>query len=284
MNILPLRASSATFGLLLLFSLPAAADDGPESDPSLGADWHTLYETAIHTSPTGQTLPYRLLRPKRLQPDRQYPLVLFLHGAGERGDDNRSSLVHAAAEFARPDRREEYPAFVVIPQCPTSQRWVESDWSLPQGQGQIPEEPAAAMSLALQLVDTLVSQEPIDPSRLYVTGLSMGSQGAWFAAAAPPRRFAALLAVCGGCDPDWAARFAGVSVWAFHGQQDTVVPVSRSREMIVALTQAGHTPELRYVEYPQVEHNSWTQTFARDDVFEWLFSKQRPGGPATASQ
>lgn len=84
-----------------------------------------------------------------------------------------------------------------------------------------------------------------------------------------------MLEVCGGGDPSWAARYAGIPIWGFHGQDDNVVPVSRGREMIEALAGAGHHPELRYVEYPQVNHNSWTRTYARDDIYQWLFAQRK---------
>lgn len=233
------------------------------------------YEPVVFESTSGQSLPYRLLRPSQLQPGKMYPLVLFLHGAGERGDDNQTQLVHAAAEFARHDRRQRYPAFVLVPQCPQDSRWVESPWDLPTGAGEFDEQPSVSMALTLELVDSFVETNPVDATRLYVTGLSMGGQGSWYAAAAKPARFAAMLEVCGGGDPTWAARYAGIPIWAFHGQDDHVVPVSRGREMIKALTDAGHHPELRYVEYPQVKHDSWTRTYARDDVYEWLFAQTR---------
>ena len=234
-----------------------------------------LFEPQRFASSDGRELPYRLMRPPEIASEQLYPLVLFLHGAGERGNDNRRQLVHAAAEFARTDRQKDYPAYVVFPQCPNNQRWVESDWGLPSGRGMFPLEPSTAMAQVLELVDSLVKELPIDPSRIYVTGLSMGGQGAWFAAAAPPKRFAAMLEVCGGGDPSWATRYDGIPIWALHGQADTVVPISRAREMVVALTEIGHTPELRYVEYSGVGHDSWTRTYARDDVFDWLFSQRK---------
>ncbi|MFK8110924.1 MAG: alpha/beta hydrolase-fold protein, partial [Rubripirellula sp.] len=219
------------------------------------------------------SLPYRIMRPKTLDPDKKYPLVLFLHGAGERGDDNEVQLVHGAEDFLK--RREQFPAYVIFPQCPKEKRWVESPWDLPSGRGQFDDEPSISMRLALELVDSIVQSQPIDKSRLYVTGLSMGGQGSWVAAVLPPKRFAAMLEVCGGGDPSWASRYKGLPIWAFHGQADNVVPISRGREMIMALTEAGHHPELRFVEYPGVKHNSWSMTYARDDVYEWLFSQQR---------
>ncbi len=220
-------------------------------------------------------LPYRFLQPTKLEPGKRYPLVLFLHGAGERGSDNLAQLKHVAGDFARADRRATYPAYVVIPQCPENQRWVETPWDLKSGLNQFPDEPSPAMASALALVDDRVGRFPIDPARMYVAGLSMGGQGAWFAAATPPKRFAAMLEVCGGGDPSWADRYQGIPVWAFHGDADPVVPVGRGREMIVALTHSGHHPELRYTEYPGVGHDSWTQTFARDDVFEWLMRQSK---------
>ena len=238
------------------------------------AELESIYSGEIFES-ENETLAYRILSPAKLEPGKKYPLVLFLHGAGERGNDNVSQLVHGAAEFARPDRRSEFPAFVVVPQCPDDQRWVESDWGLESGEGKFPDAPSQAMKLTLKLVDHLCANKAVDPSRCYVTGLSMGGMGSWYAAAQTPKRFAALLEVCGGGDPSWADRYAGIPVWAFHGQADRVVPVDRGREMIKALTDVGHAPELRYVEYPGVGHDSWTTTFARDDVYDWLFAQKR---------
>ncbi|MGI9465690.1 MAG: prolyl oligopeptidase family serine peptidase [Rubripirellula sp.] len=234
------------------------------------------YSAEVFSGPAGYQIPYRMLPPASLEKGKLYPLVLFLHGAGERGADNQKQLVHAATDFASPQRMEKYPAFVVFPQCPAEQRWVESAWDLPSGSGEFDTMPSNPMKATLALVDALVKKLPVDPARVYVTGLSMGGQGAWYAAAAKPHRFAALLEVCGGGDPTWAADYLGIPIWALHGQKDNVVPISRAREMVVALTEVGHAPELRYTEYPGVGHNSWTQTYKRDDVFEWLFAQRKP--------
>lgn len=242
------------------------------------------YDWAVYKSTSGQSLPYRILKPdesvlKEAQSAegtaRRFPLVLFLHGAGERGDDNEKQLVHAAADFARSDRRRDEPAFVVFPQCPSEAQWVDTPWTLPAGKGTFTETPSKPLRAALDLVDLLVRTNPIDPDRIYVTGLSMGGYGAWHAAALQRERFAAVLAVCGGSDPDWADRYKGLPIWSFHGDQDTVVPVVRGREIVSALALAGHQPELRYSEYEGVGHNSWSQTYARDDVHAWLFRQHR---------
>ena len=248
---------------------------GAEASAQVNSPLLAQYRSETFAGPSGNQISYRILAPGKLETNQKYPLVLFLHGAGERGNDNKKQLVHAAAEFASKSRMEQFPAFVVFPQCPDGQRWVESDWSLPSGSGEFEAAPSKPMATVLELVDSLVQQLPVDPHRLYVTGLSMGGQGSWFAAAHQPHRFAAMLEVCGGGDPTWANDYAGIPIWAFHGQDDGVVPISRAREMVVALAQAGHAPELRYTEYPGVGHNSWTQTFKRDDVFEWLFSQRK---------
>lgn len=225
-------------------------------------------------------LPYRLLVPPQADqaehPGKAYPLVLFLHGAGERGDDNERQLKHVASEFLRPDRRDKHPAYVIFPQCPAEQRWVETPWDLKSGSGQFPAEPSDPMAKVLALVDSMIAELPIDPARVYVTGLSMGGQGTWFASAQKPQRFAAMVQVCGGGDPTWATQYAGLPIWVFHGQTDPVVPVLRAREMISALATVGHHPELRLTEYPGVGHDSWTRTYAQDEVFDWLFSKSKP--------
>lgn len=247
----------------------------PEVSAQVTTDLLGQYQAKVFTGPKGNSIPYRMLSPANVEPGKSYPLVLFLHGAGERGTDNKAQLVHAAAEFASAERVNQYPAYVIFPQCPSEQRWVESAWDLPSGRGEFETTPSKPMKASLQLVDSLARSLPIDPQRLYVAGLSMGGQGTWFAAASEPHRFAAMLEVCGGGDPTWAEQYDGIPVWAFHGQNDGVVPISRAREMIVALAQAGHAPEVRYTEYPEVGHNSWTQTFKRDDVFEWLFGQRK---------
>ncbi len=188
-----------------------------------------VYQPLIYQSPGGGSLPYRLLEPKSVEPGEKYPLVLVLHGAGERGDDNKIQLVHVAGEFARDDRRDDYPAFVLFPQCPAGKRWVESDWGLNTGRGEFANEPSEPMRLVLELVDALAQDRAVDTGRMYVTGLSMGGMGTWFAAQAKPKRFAAMLEICGGGDPQWADRYNGIPIWIFHGQADTAVPIAQPR-------------------------------------------------------
>lgn len=225
----------------------------------------------------GQIHRYRLLFPAGYdqQAGQQYPLVLFLHGAGERGDDNVAQLKHGAAEFARADRQAEYPCFVLVPQVAKEQRWVDADWSHAQGKGTFPDSPSPAYAAAIAAVKSWIDSGRVDPTRVYVTGLSMGGYGTWYAAAASNEIFAAAVPICGGGDPTWAKRYAGMPIWAFHGTEDKAVPVGRSREMIEALKSEGHKPTAMYTEYEGGGHDVWTQTYRRDDLFRWLFSQQR---------
>lgn len=286
--------------LVLLCSLERciAADPQAEKPPATlpsGEILGRLFLAKTFESKDGGKLPYRILKPLGLNPDRPhldaalegvvasregkesrgYPLVLFLHGAGERGDDNVKQLVHAAADFARLDRRQGQPAYVVCPQCPKEFQWVDTPWNLPDGKDSFSDTPTKPLRMALELVESLKESLPIDPDRVYVTGLSMGGYGAWHAAGLHPDRFAAVLPVCGGSDPTWAPRYNGIPIWSFHGDKDTAVPVGRGREIISALALAGHQGELRYTEYEGVGHNSWTRTYSRDDFHEWLFRQRR---------
>ncbi len=220
---------------------------------------------------------YRLLLPTNFREDesKQYPLVLFLHGAGERGDDNATQLKHGIGEFARPDRQSQYPCIVIVPQCPAEQKWVSVDWSPKSGKGTFPDQPSPSMKMALGIVGQWIAGGRVDRSRVYVTGISMGGYGTWFASAMPGNPFAAAVPICGGGDPDWVAQYAGMPIWAFHGSADTAVPVGRSREMIEALVAAEQMPQTKYTEYENGAHDVWTETYQRDDLFAWLHSQRK---------
>ncbi len=215
------------------------------------------------------TLRYRLFTPPASSDNAKPPLVLFLHGAGERGDNNVAQLKHGVKEFHT--RQASHPCVVLAPQCPAGQKWVEVDWGGVQGSGTFPAQPSEPLRLAIEVMDSLVSAGRVDPNRVYVTGLSMGGYGTWYAAAMPGSRFAAAAPVCGGGDPDWAKRYVGLPLWAFHGEDDRVVSVGRSREMIQAIKSAGGEP--RYTEYPAVGHDSWTQAYADEAFHDWLFAQ-----------
>ncbi len=219
----------------------------------------------------GRKLLYRLLKPQDYNPEQKYPLVLFLHGAGERGDDNQAQLKHVVRIFVAAENRQKYPCFVLAPQCPAGEKWVDVNWGVPAHTQ--PAAPAPAMDLSLRLIEQLQKQYSIDADRLYVTGLSMGGYGTWDVIARRPDLFAAAVPMCGGGDEKTAPRIAGVPIWNFHGALDGAVPVARSRSMIAALKEAGAKP--RYTEYPDCGHNCWDRAVAEPELLPWLFAQRR---------
>ncbi|MEQ8789293.1 MAG: prolyl oligopeptidase family serine peptidase [Pirellulaceae bacterium] len=235
------------------------------------ADETDAFQRRVYRDKDGGELPYRLLAPREYDAARQYPLVLFLHGAGERGADNQKQLIHGMGDFLRDEIRGKYPCFVVAPQCPQNKQWVAVPWSADEHT--MPKTPSTPLRQAVELVDALTKEFSIDEDRLYVTGLSMGGFGAWDAVQRHPQKFAAAAPVCGGGDAALAKTIAGVPIWAFHGDQDNAVKVKRSRDMIEALKKAGGSP--RYTEYPGVGHNSWAVTYRNPELYAWLFAQRR---------
>lgn len=228
------------------------------------------YDTGLFTY-AGQRMPYRLLSPASPQPERQYPLVLFLHGAGERGMNNQLQLLHGAPLFADDETRRNFPAYVLFPQCPQNEKWVDCPWNNPVHIR--PESPSRNLECALNLLEHILTTCPVDRDRIYIMGISMGGFGTWDAIARQPDRFAAAVPICGGGDSRDASRLAQLPIWIFHGDSDTTVPVTLSRRMYQALTEAD--APVRYTEYPGVAHNSWTPAMQTPELLPWLFSQRR---------
>jgi len=225
------------------------------------------------------TYRYRLVEPpaEAIADGKRVPLVVFLHGSGERGDDNARQLVHFVGAAAKPDFQARAPCFVLAPQCPAKESWSPIDLKTLQAGGTMAfaAEPTRALRAVEAMVDELLRTRPIDPDRVYLTGLSMGGFGAFDLAARRPELFAALVPVCGGGDPATAERLRGVPVLLAHGVDDPVVPVGQSRMMEVALRNAGVTVTL--VEYPGVGHDAWTPAyrFGPDGVLDRMFAARR---------
>ena len=259
------RASSVIFTLVVCLCLA----------PFAGAEeFEKKFETHLFTNAEGKTLPYRLMKPENYQANSsvKYPLVLFLHGAGERGTDNVKTLVHGMREFAKDEVRDKYPCFVVAPQCPQNLRWVEVDWKLDSHE-QLPDD-SATMKLVLELLPKLQRELRFDENRLYVTGLSMGGFGTWDLITRHPDLFAAAAPICAGGDESVAHKAVKLPIWTFHGDADTICKVSRSRNMVVALVKAGGTPI--YTEYPGMNHASWISAYGDPRLMEWLFAQRKP--------
>jgi predicted peptidase len=228
-------------------------------------------EKRNYTDPAGKTLPYRLLKPDNYDPAKKYPLVLFLHGAGERGVDNTAQLKHGVGEFASKEGREKYPCFLIAPQCPAKEKWADVNWSADASK--VSEKPAEPQRLALEIVAAVQKEFSIDPKRLYITGLSMGGYGTWDIISRHPDMFAAAIPICGGGDESHAGKLTKIPLWCFHGDKDTAVKVERSRNMIEAVKKAGGSP--KYTEYPGVGHDSWTRTYKDPEVLKWLFEQKK---------
>jgi predicted peptidase len=226
---------------------------------------------------SGHKLPYRLFVPRGYDPKMTYPLVVFLHGAGGRGTDNRSQLTDQAAPlvFVQATNQARWPVFMVAPQCPPDQQWVDMPWGAPTGKGKQPAKPTWPMTAAMNVIDQLRRSYPaIDANRLFVTGMSMGGFGTWDAAVRQPSRWKAAVIVCGGYDELTVAPLirAHLPIWAFHAVDDPTVPVERTREMIAALRAGGGTP--RYTEYPasrRTGHLSWKPAYSDPQLLPWMF-------------
>ena len=198
---------------------------------------------------TDTPLPYLLYAPETSVP---VPLILLLHGSGERGND----LVHVGDEGLG-ELLANLPedALVVVPQCPENTRWTEHLGALGT------------------ILDTVAAAHTVDPNRSYLTGLSMGGQGAWYLAAGAPERFAALVPVCGRSNPEAAGNLRTLPIWVFHGKDDNTVLPNESEKMVRALEEAGANVKSTF--YPGVGHNSWSKAYSEPDLYSWLFTQRR---------
>ncbi|UFH53141.1 prolyl oligopeptidase family serine peptidase [Spirosoma sp. KNUC1025] len=219
----------------------------------------------------GDTLPYRLLYPVNYDARKKYPLVLFLHGNGERGNDNNRTLLRVPASLTSPSGRQTYSCFVVVPQCPKNQVWVSFP-NFPNSL-QTSAQLTSPAQLTLALVDQLMSRLPIDRNRLYVTGYSSGGEGTFDLLTRKPDLFAAGIPICSVGDTSRASRIASIPIWAFHGSADNVNPVIYSRLMVAALRKRGGQP--KYTEYPGLGHNIVDTVYTESTLFEWLFAQKK---------
>lgn len=219
----------------------------------------------------GMEIPYRLWVPDQIEAGKVYPLVLFLHGAGERGTDNAKQLKHGVTAILANAEKLNEPCFLIAPQCPEELWWADLDEKkLRLAAATVPNPRLQAV---LALVDDFSKSHPVDPARFYVTGISMGGFGTWDILGRVPEKIAAALPICGGGDPSIVARFKDVPIWTFHGDQDPTVPVAATLDMVAALEKAGGKPKMTI--YPGVRHDSWTITYENPESIRWLFSHRK---------
>ncbi|ACU02314.1 phospholipase/Carboxylesterase [Pedobacter heparinus DSM 2366] len=217
------------------------------------------------------SLPYRLLYPLNYNKNKKYPIVVFLHGSGQRGNNNEAQLTGVPKRLTDSAGRVKYACFILAPQCSKKDVWVK-----------FPNFPASlettklatpATKSVLAKLDLLIKNLPIDPKRVYVTGYSMGGEGAFDFLARRPGLFAAAIPICSVSDTAKARLIYKIPIWAFHGDQDDVNDVKYSRLMITALENRKGTP--KYTEYQGVKHNSWLKAYEEPGLFDWLFSQRR---------
>jgi predicted peptidase len=196
-------------------------------------------------------LGYLVYLPKDYEKQSSWPLMLFLHGAGERGNDLELVKKHGPPKLIAAGK--EFPFIVVSPQCPKDRWW----------------EPFELVAL----INEISNRNKVDTDRIYVTGLSMGGFGSWSLAFFAPQQLAAIAPICGGGETHWTKQFSQLPVWAFHGAKDTVVPLERSQAMVDALKKNGGDPKLTV--YPDAAHDSWTETYNNPAFYEWLLAQKQ---------
>jgi len=197
-------------------------------------------------------LNYLLYLPAGYDADKKpWPLLVFLHGSGERGSDLENVKIHGPPKLIAEGK--QFPFIVVSPQAPR-RRW----------------DPVTLNAL----LDDVIAKYRVDKDRIYLTGLSMGGAGTWTLAGAYPDRFAAIVPICGGGDPADAPKLKDIPVWVFHGAKDEAVPLSRSEEMVKALREAG-AKTVEFTVYPEAGHDSWSEAYADPKLYEWLLKQHR---------
>jgi len=251
-----MKRTIATFSLLfaVLFTMQTNAQPTDAPLPGDSFKW---------TVRSSGEMKYLLYLPKEYsakEKGKQWPLMLFLHGAGERGTDVQRASVHGPMSLVK--QGTNFPFIIVAPVCPAKEIWQN--------------EPL------MQLLDKMEKKYPVDTKRVYLTGISMGGYGTWKLGLAHPERFAALMPICGGGNMidvvlgpgDKGDAFKNLPIWAFHGAKDDVVPLDESERMVKQLKKVG-VKNVQLTVYPEAKHNSWTETYNNPKVYEWLLEQAR---------
>ena len=266
-----LSSASAPAGLICLLLMASPAFSQPA--PKLG-EFEVRQIRFTGGEYQDELFRYLVLAPSGgVRKGMRYPLILFLHGAGERGNEPRKLLPHFPRQMAMPAWRDQFPCFLVVPQCRSGKQWVNAPWGDKQSKP-IADQPSDDLQMAISVLETSLKTLPVDKDRVYLTGLSMGGYGTWELAMRRPELFAAIAPVCGGGDESRAGTLKHIPTWAAHGDADRVVWPDRSRRMVAAVKEAGG--RIRYTEYPGIGHNSWTPFYAAPrGVVSWMFQQSR---------
>lgn len=244
----------------------------------LAAQNLNLYERRLFIR-GNDTLPYRILYPEMYKATKAYPLLVFLHGSGERGNDNNAQLIHGGEVFAREAIRSHFPSIVIFPQCPVGSSWSNYKKDHHPEKGNIDiisdSEPPVSQKLLKALMDSMVNNRLADAKRVYLGGLSMGGFGTYDMIVRYSHYFAAAFSICGAGDiPQIMQKARHVPLWIFHGELDDVVSPEPDRGLYKALMTSG-VQHVMYTEFPGLKHNSWDAAFAEPKLLPWLFSNKR---------
>ncbi|MBU2997839.1 prolyl oligopeptidase family serine peptidase [Cellulophaga baltica] len=236
-----------------------------------------LYQSKTHIV-GNNTLKYRMLLPKDFSEDKSYPLVLVLHGSGERGDDNEKQLLHGGDLFLKEQLRNSFPAIVIFPQCPESDYWskvvVDRTKKPFTFDFKYNEGPTNVMTLVIDLMEEMVYKPYVKSDQVYVMGLSMGGMGTFEILYRKPKMFAAGVPICGGGDVTSVTQYAkSVPLWVFHGAKDNVVNPKSSINMVSAILNNEGFP--KFTLYDFAKHNSWDAAFSEPELLPWIFSKTK---------
>ncbi|MFO1476423.1 MAG: prolyl oligopeptidase family serine peptidase [Verrucomicrobiota bacterium] len=267
--------------LLAAVLFPSATPVSAEGLPS--ASLKSWLTNAVHDGRSGSfigtnfagahggSLPFQVFVPAPSTAAARPPLLVFLHGSGELGNDNLQQVPHVPAVFVSSENQARHPCFILAPQCPTNDSW--SNFPEFPANARAAAEPTTSTRLVLELVEAFVRAGLVDPARVYITGISLGGEGTFDMVSRRPELFAAAVPVCGIGDASRAAQMKRVPFWVFHGDQDPINPVRFSREPVEAMKAQGGTP--RYTEYPGMGHEIWVRAYAEPGLVEWVFEQRR---------
>ena len=269
--------------LISAVSISASAANTVEDKNGETIDMMTqLFQAKTFTASNGRKINYRIFFPKDYSTEKKYPLILFLHGFDQRGDDNKSQFVNGICEPFKDPNSQIYGCIVLAPQCPGDDMWVETNemWSYynsydssnPKSEYYLPESPSLAA--VAELVQKTRDENAVDKNRVYVTGLSMGGFGTWDLLVRHTKIFAAAMPLCGGADYRKAGLIKNVPIWTFHGMKDTVVLPAGTIKMAATLKEIGGNIIFDKNEYPNHTHNIWEDVYKRTDVLAWLLSQK----------
>lgn len=225
----------------------------------------------------GDTLNLRVLYPKDFDSTKTYPILFFLHGSGERGNDNEKQLVHGSKQFLKDSVRNAFPSIVVFPQCPENDSWTDVKIVSEQGKRTFKfrksGKPTKAMHALLAVVKDFLKKDFVDKRQVYVGGLSMGGMGTYEILRRKRHTFAAAFTICGGDNLANVKKYKHVPLWIFHGAKDDIVDPTFSKAIAGHLENFGD--EVKLTIYPNANHNSWDSAFAEPDFLPWLYTHKK---------